>query len=148
MDECNPAIYRADLPQPSMELPGAGGCAGYALLGVAEALDQEAKADQIGGTARASHRSADHALRSRRPGVPRRINRCRCPRMPSVVAGWACGLGAPYGLAPAARATRRTSSRQKRMFTPGAAMHKHTARPTVRRAVTENCYAANYAKSS
>src|SRR5215472_287719 len=84
MDECNPAIYRADLPQPSMELPGAGGCAGYALLGVAEALDQEAKADQNGGTARASHRSADHALRSRRPGVPRRIKRCRCPRTPSV----------------------------------------------------------------
>jgi hypothetical protein len=33
-------------------------------------------------------------------------------------------------------------------FTPSAAMHKHTARPTVRRAVTGNCYAANDAKSS
>jgi hypothetical protein len=38
--------------------------------------------------------------------------------------------------------------RQKRTFTPVAAMHKHTARPTVRRAVTGDCYTAIDAKSS
>jgi hypothetical protein len=44
-----PAMYRTDLPQPVLDPPGAGGCAEYALSGVAEALDQETKADQNGG---------------------------------------------------------------------------------------------------
>ena len=45
-------------------------------------------------------------------------------------------------------ATRRAHwERQKRIFDPSAAVHKHTARPTVPRAVTRDCYAANDAKS-
>jgi hypothetical protein len=39
-------------------------------------------------------------------------------------------------------------SRQMRTFTPSTVMHKYTACPTVRRAVTGDCYAANDAKSS
>jgi hypothetical protein len=38
--------------------------------------------------------------------------------------------------------------RQKRTFTPSGAVHKYTARPTVRRAGTGECYADNDATGS
>ena len=38
-------------------------------------------------------------------------------------------------------------TRQMRMFTPSATMHKHTVWPTDSRAVTQDCHAANDAKS-
>ena len=53
----------------------------------------------------------------------------------------------PVARSWAARSMARSAAKQ-RTFTPGAAMHKHTDRPTVRRAVTGDCYAANDAKDS
>lgn len=51
--------------------------------------------------------------------------------------------------APSCRvSSARPCRRQNRTFTPVAAMHKYTARTTVRWAVTGSCYAANDAKSS
>jgi len=47
------------------------------------------------------------------------------------------------GRSTGATAIREDPPRQKRTFTPSGAMHEHTARLTVRRAVTGDSYAAN-----
>jgi len=63
--------------------------------------------------------------------------------LPEVLFDAAPGGGDHYSMPDLAHDTR-----QMRTLTPSGAMHKHTARPTVRRAVTGDCYAANDAKGS
>ena len=64
----------------------------------------------------------------------------QCPRLPTDYVNMA--------KVPHRAHDTRPCPRQKRTFTLSAAMHKHKDRPTVRRAVTGDCYAANDAKGS